>query len=377
LMAVQFIKSARPGKPISWRVYAFKGGPRIMTAVQPTKPKLTAEAYALLAEALKAARSPDPKTLLPLIHDWRASPEWKGLAENTRRVWTGHLDLIEARWGNKPISVWDDPRMVGKVMKWRDERAATPRSADIGVSVLRELLKFGRLRGRVRINVADGIPRLYRGAERAAIIWTEADMEAFRVAAIEAKRPSLYDGLRLAALTGMRLADLVSLTWDHLGEVAIVKTALKKSRGKRRKAIVPMTDALEKLLAELRGRNRKDGVNTVLVNERGAAWTAAGFGGSGSFGKIRDAANIVHVEEGDDGQPIERRKHLHDVRGTFCTLLLTECELTDEDAARIMAWSPARVAKIRSTYVDNAAVVISLAERMRAKRGAKQLGGKG
>lgn len=133
-----------------------------------------------------------------------------------------------------------------------------------------------------------------------------------------------------------------------------------------------MTDALETLLAELRTRKRKEGVNTVLVNERGASWTAAGFSGSGSFGMVRDKANIVHIEDGDDGRPVARRKHLHDVRGTFCTLLLTECELTDEDAARIMAWSPARVAKIRSTYVDNEAVVISLAERIRAKHGAKQ-----
>lgn len=376
-MAIQFIKSARRGKPITWYVYAFKGGPLVMKAVQPKKPFLSAEAHGKIAEAIREANCPDPKLLRSLIHDWRIAPEWKNLAEGTRRVWGGNLDLIEKRWGDKPISVWDDPRMVAKVMKWRDERASTARSADMGVTVLRELLKFGRLRGRIRINVAEGIPHLYKGGDRAEIIWTEADMEAFKAAAVEMKRPSLYDGLRLAALTGLRLSDLVSLTWDHLGEVAIVKTALKKSRGKRRKAIVPMTDALETLLAELRTRKRKEGVNTVLVNERGASWTAAGFGGSGSFGKARDKANIVHVEEGEDGQPVERRKHLHDVRGTFCTLLLTECELTDEDAARIMAWSPARVAKIRSTYVDSAAVVISLAERMRAKHGAKQSGGKG
>ena len=320
---------------------------------------------------------PDPRTLLSLIHEWRAAAEWKALAHGTRRVWGGHLNLIEERWGGKPISVWDDHRMVGKVMKWRDERAATPRSADMGITVLRELLKFGRLRARIRINVAERIPLLYKGGDRAEIIWTPEDIEAFKVAAIEAKRPGLYDGLRLAALTGFRLSDLVSLTWDHLGDVAIVKTALKKSRGKRRKAVVPVTDELQELLEELRNRKRKEGVNTVLVNERGASWTAAGFGGSGSFGMIRDKAKIVHIEEGIDGQPVERKKHLHDVRGTFCTILLTECELTDEDAARIMAWSPTRVARIRSTYVDSAAVVISLAERMRAKHGAKQIGGHG
>lgn len=375
-MSIQFIKSARPGKPITWYVYAYKGGPLVLKAVQPKKPKLTADAHAKVAEAIGSANKPDPKTLLSAIRDWRANPEWKRLAPATQSNWSWYLDLIEARWGTKPMTIWDDPRMAAKVMKWRDERAETPRSADVGVMVLRELLKFARLRGRILINVAEGIPNLYQGANRSDIIWTAEDMEAFRLAAIEMKRPALYDGLRLAALTGFRLSDLVSLTWDHLGEVAIVKTALKKSRGKRRKAIVPLTDALDELLTELRTRKRRDGVNTVLVNESGRSWTRGGFGGSGSFGKARDIAHIVHVDEDDDGNRIERKKHLHDVRGTFCTLLLTECELTDEDAARIMAWSPERVARIRSTYVDSAAVVISLAGRMRAKHEAKHSGGK-
>jgi len=371
-MAIQFIRSARPGKPITWYVYAFKRGPLVMKAVQPKKPILTADAHSKLADAFRAAKGPDPKTLLSLIHEWRAAPEWTGLADTTRRVWGAQLDLIDTRWGSKPISVWDDHRMAGKVINWRDERAATPRSADMGITVLRELLKFGRLRGRLKLNVAEGIPHLYKGGDRADIIWTAEDMEAFRLAAIEANRPSLYDGLRLAALTGFRVADLVSVTWDNVGEVAIVITASKKSRGRRRKAVVPVTEALRKLLEELRTRKRKEGVNTVLVNQRGTPWTAAGFGGSGSFGMVRDKAKIVHIDEDSDGQRVERNKHLHDVRGTFCTTLLTECELTDEDAARIMAWSPARVGRIRSTYVESAAVVISLAERMKAKHQAKQ-----
>lgn len=371
-MAVQFIKSARPGKPIKWYVYAFKNGPLVMKATQPKRPLLTAEAHAMVAEAVRASNCPDPRILRSLIHDWRTGPEWRNLAHSTRSVWGYSLDLIEARWGEKPIAVWDDPRMVSKVMKWRDERASTPRAADVGITVLRELLKYGRLRGRIRVNVAQGIPHLYRGGDRADIIWTPEDMDAFRLAAIELNRPLLYDGLRLAALTGLRRADLVSLTWDHVGEDTIIKTALKKSRGRRHKAVVPIIPELEMLLEELRNRVRKEGVNTVLVNERGLPWTAAGFGGSMSFGKVRDRAKIVHIEDGDDGQPVERPKHLHDLRGTFCTHLLTEGHLTDSQAALIMGWSPRRVAKIRSTYVDTAAVVISFAERMRAKHLAKQ-----
>jgi integrase len=368
-LSVQFIKSARRGKPITWYVYAYRGGPLVMKHVGPKKPKLDAAAHDKIAAAIKEANGPNPALLVSLIHEWRASPEWKNLADGTRRVWSGHLDLIEGRWGSKPLSVWDDARMVAKVVKWRDERSETPRSADIGVTVLRELLKFSRLRGRVKINVAEGVPNLYKGGDRSEIIWTADDMEAFRVAAEKLEKSHVYDGLRLAALTGFRRADLVSLTWDHLGEVAIVKMALKKSRGKRRKAVVPMTQGLEELLAELRGRRRADGVSTVLVNSFGRPWTGDGFGGS--FNLVRDAADIIYTD--DEGE--KRKKHLHDVRGTFCTLLLTECDLTDDEAAKIMAWSPSRIAKIRSVYVDDSAVVISIAERMSAKNFAKQSGG--
>jgi hypothetical protein len=91
--------------------------------------------------------------------------------------------------------------MVAKVVAWRDSRAATPRGADIGVMVLRELLKFARLRGRVSINVATEIPTLYRGGARADIVWTEDDIERFCWQAIADDRPQLIDAIWLAALT--------------------------------------------------------------------------------------------------------------------------------------------------------------------------------
>lgn len=376
MSGIQFIKSDRKGKPITWYVYAFRNGPFIAKFVQPRKPKLSASLLREIEEARDKRFSVDPTTFRSLIREWRSedparksSPEWENLAANTKRVWGGHLDLIDERWGDKPISVWDDPRMKAKVVRWRNERAATPRAADIGVTVLQALLQFGQLSGRVPINVAQGIPALYKGSDRAEIIWTADDIEAFRLEAIKAERPHIYDGLRLAALTGLRRADLVSLTWTQIGEFAIVKTALKKSRGKRRRATIPMTSALEALLAELRTRPRAEGVETVLVNSFGRHWSGDGFGGS--FNRIRDAANIVHVD--DDG--VSKKKHLHDVRGTFCTMLLTECDLTDREGADIMAWSPERVAGIRKVYVDGSRVVVAIGERIAAKQIAKQRGG--
>lgn len=164
----------------------------------------------------------------------------------------------------------------------------------------------------IAINVSADIPLLYRGAQCEEIVWTEDDLQRFAEAATELERGYMIDGLWLATLTGLRRADLVSLTFDHIGEFAVTKTALKKSRGRRRKAVVPLTPALETLLAELRTRYRAEGVDTVLVNSYGHPWTGDGFGGS--FNRIRDAAAIKHRDE--DGT--ERLKHLHDLRGTFC-----------------------------------------------------------
>lgn len=363
-MAIQYIRDRKRQRIY---VYAFKGGPRIHVHDGPRRPKkLPPLALRKLAEA-EETRTAEPSHLFRhIIREWQRSEDWKKLEVSTRRTWQGHATLIEGRWGEFPYTVWDDPRMASKVVKWRDSRKDTPRTADIGVGVLRAMLKWAKLSGYVVLNVASDIPSIAPSADREEIIWTEDDLAAFEAKAIEEKRPQLIDGLRLAALTGLRRADLVSLTFDHVGKFAVSKTALKKSRGKRRKATIPMTEALEALLAELRTRRRAEGVNTVLVNSRGKPWSGDGFGGS--FNRIRDEANIVHVDEEGD----ERRKHLHDVRGTFCTMLLAECGLTDEEAAPIMAWSKERIGRIRRVYVDDARVVVAIGERIAAKQKAKQ-----
>lgn len=74
------------------------------------------------------------------------------------------------------------------------------------------------------------------------------------------------------------------------------------------------------------------------MNSQGNPWTGDGFGGS--FNRVGDEAGIVQ----EDG----RKKHLHDVRGTFATnLILTNLILegaTDREIADVMAWSPDQVA---------------------------------
>ncbi|MFM6828836.1 MAG: tyrosine-type recombinase/integrase [Novosphingobium sp.] len=209
-------------------------------------------------------------------------------------------------------------------------------------------------------NAAEGIPNIYRGSARAEIIWTDEDILAFEQEALRQGSTHIADGLRLAALTGLRREDLVTLTWEEVGEIAIEKLAAKVSRGRRRRVIIPRLPALDELLNELRARSRVDGVNTVLVNSYGRAWSVSGFGGS--FNRIRDGAGIVHI---DRDSKKEVKKHLHDVRGTFCTNLITAGKLADREVAEIMGWSPDKVAGIRRTYVDQGAVNMAIAGRLR------------
>lgn len=356
-------KHRKHGSPV-WYVYAYRGGPQIHRQEGRSKPKLTEQLVrgwlAAADERVKPIKR-QPETLGDLIDLWYpSSPEWKSLAANTRKTWGSALKSIEAKWRRTPLTVWNDPRMTGKVVAWRDSRVETPRAADIGVMVLKALLKFGRLRGKVGINVAEKIPQLYRNGVRADIIWTDADMAEFARAAREMDLEHVNDGLRLASVTGLRREDLVTLTWDEVHHNAIVKLAAKVSRGKRRTATIPRLPALDELLVELQSRKRQDGVRTVLVNSYGLSWSADGFGGS--FNRVRDKAGITHVEA-STGKAI--KKHLHDVRGTFCTKLITRGGITDQEAAGIMGWSPEQVAGIRRTYVDQGAVNMAVAARLR------------
>lgn len=366
MKGVHFVRYLRRNGRSRWYVYAWRGGPVIGHFDCERKPSLSSREWKLVIKALEERRGVDPTTLMSLIREWRtgdadrpSSPEWTALAPGTKRTWGSALDLIEKKWGSLPLEVFNDPRMAGKIVAWRDTRVATPRAADIGITVLRSLLEFGRLRGRLAINVASNIPTLYRNGQRAAIVWTADDMDRFAAVAKERDKIHVLDGLRLAALTGLRREDIVTLTWAEVGEHAIEKVALKRSKGKRRRVTMPRIPALDALLEELRTRFRKEGVSTVLVNSFGEPWSGDGFGGS--FNRVRDEAGIEFVDEETDER---RRKHLHDVRGTFCTRLLTETDLSDREIADIMGWSPDKVASIRRVYVDQSSVVRAIGARI-------------
>jgi integrase len=326
---------------------------------------LPPEALRQIAAAQEGREVVDDKILRSLIRQWRSndpdrtsSPEWERLAPSTKKVWGSALNLIEEKWGEAPLVLFNDPRMRAKVMQWRDSRSNNPRSADIGVTVLRALLKFGMLHGRVLTNVASGVPSLYAGGDRAEIVWTDEEVQRFCQHANTRGLQSVADALRLAVTTGLRRDDLVSLQWGDINDLTVSKKARKKSRGRRYVAKIIRISELDVVLADLRTRKRLPGIENVLVDQGGGPWSPDRL--TKAVGAIRDELNIVHVDE-ETGE--RRKKHLHDARGTYATKLMTTTNLTDQQVAEAMGWSPNEVGRIRSVYVDRNATVVALASR--------------
>jgi len=130
-----------------------------------------------------------------------------------------------------------------------------------------------------------------------------------------------------------------------------------KSGRRRKRAIVPVTPELRALLDQLRARARAAGVETVLVNSRGQSWSEDGF--SHRINVVRDALDNRHT----DG----RRKHLHDVRGTYATRLV-RLGLSDQEVGDIMGWNAQQVSEIRKIYVEDDIAVQAIIRRLTEAR---------
>lgn len=323
---------------LRWHVYAYRGGPNILT-VDGARPTITP---ALLEKAFSAKRQGAPVgTVSWLAAEYRADGDFTDLAPDTQRDYRKSLDRIEEEYGACSLEVFEDRRMRGEIIKWRDRWRSQPRTADKLTVMLGTLLGWGLLRGYVAINVAVGIPQIH-SADRSDLIWEERHWTAMRAVDDEGEPicpPQLMDALTVASLTGLRLGDLVLLDWSHVGENAIVLVT-KKRKGR---AVIPI---LPELRAWMDDRRKSEG--PVLVNSRGKAWTTSGLGSV--FQKVKPG--------GFD-------RTIHDLRGTFVTFLAVK-GLTDEQIARVVGWTAKRVAEVRARYVDEARVVVELTKKLSA-----------
>ena len=327
---------ARGGVAIYW--YRRRGG-QLMKRFEGASLLMALRAEAASAgelAAIYATRPTTPEaavmTVGAIVTRYKAAPDgFAGLAGSTQAQWTRWLDRIRDEFGDLPASALKARGARRAFIDWRDRWAATPRTADYGMQVLKRVLAFAVERELADVNPAEGIKGLYT-SDRADEIVEPGEL----IAILEHCTPALAAAIRLAAATGLRRGDLVRVRWGDVSEFSI-ELATRKGRRSRRRVIVPLlADARAAVVQLRRVRDTAKRPSVfLLTTATGRPWSEHWLTESWI-----EAARSAGVD-----------KHLHDLRGTAATAFILG-GLTDEQTAEILGWDPGRVTRIRRRYVD-------------------------
>lgn len=317
-----------------WYYYAWRGGPRIHA--EPRTPEFIRQ----YQEACDPHAKVDQRRFSAWIALYRASDDFKKLAYSTQAEWNRWLDRIQDHFGGLSVALFDRPTFRVDVRKWRDKWKGTPRTADYGKQVLSRVLSFIVAEGKLGSNICLTIPNLYE-VDRSEMIWTPTDLQTFTTSSHTSKE--IAWAARLASLTGLRKGDLIRLSWSHVSKYAI-EISTRKS-GCKRKAVIPITAELRKLLDEIPKL-----ATTVLTTSRARPWTDGGFSSSWqtAIGHTALAA---------------RDLHLHDLRGTAATNFY-RAGLTLREIAEILGWGEGRIEKLIDRYVKRDEILQDRIRRM-------------
>lgn len=296
--------------------YAWKGGPKLDG--EPGTPEFIAS----YNRAVSARRAAPAGVLQSIIQDYLASADFDRLSPRSQSDYRKLIKVIEAEFGDFPISGLEDRRTRGEFMAWRDRRAVqSRRQADYAFAVLARILSWGFDRGKITLNPCERGGRVYQ-SDRAESIWTDDDEAAFLAKA----PPHLHLALLLALWTGQRQGDLLRLPWSaYDGE---------RIRLKQRKTGVRVSIPVGAPLKAALDATKKRAV-TILATENGTSWTESGF--RASWRKACAKAGVVGVT-------------FHDLRGTAVTRL-AEAECTQPEIATITGHSLKDVGTILEAYL--------------------------
>src|SRR5262245_22594694 len=118
--------------------YAWRSGPRLRG--EPGTPEFVAAYNAAIADRVP----PDTIKFKSLVVLYRASNDFKKLADSTRKEWNRWLDRIAEYFGELRVAQFDRPEKIRPVIRrWRNKWNDHPRTADYGMQVLSRILSYG------------------------------------------------------------------------------------------------------------------------------------------------------------------------------------------------------------------------------------------
>jgi len=347
LTGLHFVRTKRGPLASRWQVYAFRGGPRIMTVDQIAKPKLDTAALGKLVEArTKPATKPQGDTFTALADAYLASPEYRRLADFTKRDYRRWIDRAKDEFKGAKVKWFDDPSMRADIIAWRDKWAHSPRQSRYALQVLSIVLDWGAERGWLMNNPVRMISKEYT-ANRSEIVWTDDEIEAV----CKHMQPYIADAFRLAAWTGLARGDLVSLRWSEINNLYIQRKRNKTGV----ETIIPLFDQTRELLDKFKATQRGRVVSSVFVvtTSRGKQFKPTGFATA-----VQRAHKAAGVAPG---------KTLHDIRGTFATRLM-QAGFSDSEVDEMLGWDSGNSARTRRSYISRRTVVESAIKRFQERQ---------
>lgn len=347
--------------------YAWRGGPRILRVKARSDDELArlvakAAPDAILAFKDLSFSGGDTVTLDDLITRYLIALQAMAGAPRTKQDMRGYLDKIREDLGALDIRALESKQARLFLIKWRDRRSATPKTADQLLGALSKVILWAVDRGELSSNPIADVRGLYTPPDRSALIWEAQHLEIlFKYAT-----PAFASLVQVAIHTGLRLGDLRRLNWSAVGRDAIVFQTGKSNR--KRTVVIPITDPLRAILDAL---PRYDSV-TVLNSFRGRPWSEGGVEGAIQAAK-RKALAQAQAERGPDAVTGIQHLRIHDMRGTAATNFMVYGGLEDEDIATILGWKPDAVGEIRRRYISGQAIGLAIVRRMRENRARAEI----
>ena len=178
--------------------------------------------YAELVEVVErrgAIKPPSRKSFAWLIGQYRASAEFKALADSTQLDYDRTLTLLADELGEVQFAL--ATRAILKTV--RDDHQATSRKAHKIKQMLSRLYSWADEQDLVPegFNPAAGIKRLKRkGGDKEIIVWSEEEVDLF----LATCPAHVLTAVLVALYTGQRREDVVRMTWTQFqGDIVRVR----------------------------------------------------------------------------------------------------------------------------------------------------------
>jgi integrase len=231
---------------------------------------------------------------------------------------------IDHKFGGGPRAIFDDPKIRGVVLKWRDRTGG--KVGDDRLRHLQRLVGWAVDRGMLQHNHLMNIRSVYQ-SNRADVMWTDAEIALFEKGA----PPHIARILIAATETGLRPGDLVQLGPQHLHPTPKGRRLVIFTAKRNRLASIPVTARMGQLIDATPAEQA-----TFLVTKGGEPYTHENY--------LGDA-----VSQWRDKLKIRRELRLYDARGTAATRLLI-ADATLKEIATVMGWSLKRAADVIERY---------------------------